>query len=81
MAATFVRPWYVLGEGHWWPLVLVPAYFVAERLPWTREGARRLGLNTLAQVVATLAGAVERPPDGVRVVEVPEIRASPSGTS
>jgi len=24
--ATVVRPWYVLGPGHRWPLVLVPFY-------------------------------------------------------
>lgn len=24
MAATFVRPWYVLGPGHRWPVVLLP---------------------------------------------------------
>lgn len=24
--ATFVRPWYVLGPGHRWPYVILPAY-------------------------------------------------------
>ena len=24
VSATFVRPWYVLGPGHWWPIVLTP---------------------------------------------------------
>jgi uncharacterized protein YbjT (DUF2867 family) len=28
--ATILRPWYVLGPGHWWPYLLLPAYKVAE---------------------------------------------------
>ena len=74
MNATFLRPWYVLGPGHRWPYVLVPVYWLFERLPGTREGARRIGLVTLPQMVAALLRAVENPPDGVRIVEVPDIR-------
>jgi uncharacterized protein YbjT (DUF2867 family) len=74
MNATFLRPWYVLGPGHRWPYLLLPAYWVFERLPGTREAARRVGLVTLAQMVAALVRAVENQPDGVRIVEVPEIR-------
>lgn len=72
--ATIVRPWYVLGPGRRWPLALAPFYWVLQRLPSTRDSALRLGLVTLPQMVATLAGAVERPASGIRVVEVPEIR-------
>ena len=74
MRATFLRPWYVLGPGHRWPYLLVPAYFVFERLPGTRDAARRIGLVTLSQMVTALVRAVEHPPDGVRIVEVPDIR-------
>jgi uncharacterized protein YbjT (DUF2867 family) len=74
MRATFLRPWYVLGPGHRWPYLLVPVYFVVERLPGTRDAARRIGLVTLPQMVAALVRAVESPPDGVRIVEVPDIR-------
>lgn len=73
-AATFLRPWYVLGPGHRWPYFLLPMYALLERLPGTRETARRLGLVTLAQMVAALVRAVEHPPDGVRIVDVPAIR-------
>ena len=73
--ATILRPWYVLGPGHRWPYVLVPAYAVLRRLPATREGAERLGLVTHEQMVAALVRVVEAPPaGGVRIVEVPEIR-------
>ena len=73
-SATILRPWYVLGPGHWWPVALKPMYWLMEMLPGTRESARRLGLVTLAQMVTALADAVDRPGGGVRVVEVPEIR-------
>jgi uncharacterized protein YbjT (DUF2867 family) len=74
MRATFLRPWYVLGPGHRWPYLLVPAYFVFERLPGTRDAARRIGLVTLPQMVAAIVRSIESPPVGVRIVEVPEIR-------
>ncbi|HYK41129.1 MAG TPA: NAD(P)H-binding protein, partial [Thermoanaerobaculia bacterium] len=74
--ATFLRPWYVLGPGHRWPYALLPAYWLLEKLPPTREGARRLGLVTLAQMVAALVHAVENPARGIRIVDVPGIRAA-----
>jgi uncharacterized protein YbjT (DUF2867 family) len=78
LTATVLRPWYVLGPGHRWPAALWPVYAVLRRLPSTREGARRLGLVTLRQMVAALVLAVETPPSPgtIRVVEVPEIAAS-----
>jgi uncharacterized protein YbjT (DUF2867 family) len=72
--ATFVRPWYVLGPGHWWPLVLLPGYLIGELIPSTRESARRLGLVTIGQMVRALVHAVEQPVLGVRILEVPQIR-------
>jgi uncharacterized protein YbjT (DUF2867 family) len=74
MNATFLRPWYVLGPGHRWPYLLFPVYWFFERLPGTREGAQRIGLVTLPQMVAALVSAVENPPDGGRIVEIPDIR-------
>jgi uncharacterized protein YbjT (DUF2867 family) len=78
LAATFVRPWYVLGPGHRWPYALIPMYALFERLPATRDTARRLGLVTLRQMVDALVRAVENPADGVRVMEVEAIRGSGS---
>lgn len=72
---TILRPWYVLGPGHRWPYLLLPAYWVLERLPSTRESARRLGLVTLEQMVGALVHAVEHPPERERIVEVVQIRA------
>jgi uncharacterized protein YbjT (DUF2867 family) len=75
MNATILRPWYVLGPGHWWPYALIPMYKICELITATREGALRLGLVTRQQMVTALARAVENPCTGRRIVEVPEIRA------
>lgn len=76
MNATILRPWYVLGPGHRWPYLLIPMYKLMELFPSTREGATRLGLVTLPQMVGALVEAVETPTAGVRVVEVAQIRAA-----
>ena len=34
--ATILPPWYVLGPGHRWPYALIPFYWLAERIPFTR---------------------------------------------
>ena len=81
MAATFVRPWYVLGPGHRWPYAILPFYWLAERLPMTRASAERLGLVTIRQMVNTLVWAVENVPEGVRIVDVPGIRERGSNRS
>ena len=72
--STIVRPWYVLGPGHRWPYALIPFYALAEMFPATREGARRLGLVTINEMINTLAHAVANPAQGVRIIEAPEIR-------
>jgi uncharacterized protein YbjT (DUF2867 family) len=78
LTATVLRPWYVIGPGHWWPIALMPFYAMASLVPGWREGARRLGLVTLWQMVAALACIVECPPQTgqVRVVDVTAIRAA-----
>jgi uncharacterized protein YbjT (DUF2867 family) len=72
--ATFVRPWYVLGPGRRWPLILVPMYWILGAIPATRESAQRLGLVTREQMISSLAWSVENPAVGVRILDVPAIR-------
>jgi uncharacterized protein YbjT (DUF2867 family) len=74
--ATFLRPWYVLGPGHRWPVLIIPFYWLFEKIPSKREAALRLGLVTLDQMVTALAWAVENPaPAGqARIISVPQIR-------
>lgn len=75
LGTTVLRPWYVIGPGHWWPALLWPGYWLGEHLPGTRDSARRLGLVTIHQMVRALVHAVEQPVDGFRVLDVPAIRA------
>jgi uncharacterized protein YbjT (DUF2867 family) len=72
--ATILRPWYVLGPGRRWPLILLPAYWLLGLVPATRAGARRLGLVTLPQMIAALTWSVEQPASGVCILEVPQIK-------
>jgi uncharacterized protein YbjT (DUF2867 family) len=76
--ATILRPWYVLGPGRWWPLMLAPGYWLAERIPSTRDSARRLGLLRWPQMIAAMADAVDHPPQGIQILEVPDIKCRSS---
>ena len=43
-------------------------------IPSKREAVQRLGLVTLKQMIAGLVDAVENPAQGIKIVEVPDIR-------
>jgi uncharacterized protein YbjT (DUF2867 family) len=84
LTATIVRPWYVLGPGHYWPYVLLPIYKALEAIPSTRESAIRLGLVTRSQMVNTLASAVASAPvasasPGIRILTTADIRSLGTG--
>ena len=77
LKATILRPWYVLGPGHWWPIALLPFYAIAALVPSMRDGARRTGLVTINQIVRALVAAVEAgPPSEARILDVTAIRRS-----
>lgn len=73
---TILRPWYVLGPGHWWPYALKPLYWLASKSTAHRETAARLGLVTIEEMVAALVAAVENPPAELRLVDAAAIRQS-----
>jgi uncharacterized protein YbjT (DUF2867 family) len=74
MPYTVLRPWYVLGPGHRWAYALLPMYWLLGALPSTRDGARRLWMVTLEQMIGALTWAVETAGLESRVIEVPDIR-------
>ncbi len=74
MNATFIRPWYVLGPGHYWAYALKPLYWIAEIIPSKREQAKRMGLVTIEEMLGTLVYAVENRSEGIRIVEVVDIK-------
>jgi uncharacterized protein YbjT (DUF2867 family) len=69
LPATFIRPWYVLGPGHWWPYLLLPVYWIWGLFPSQRDTARRLYPVKLADVVRAIADAVDTPPQDFRIIE------------
>ena len=78
---TVLRPWYVLGPGHYWPFALAPLYGLLERLRPTRAMALRLGLVTIGEMTAALVSSVENPPAAERVLGVPEIALARIGAA
>jgi uncharacterized protein YbjT (DUF2867 family) len=75
LAASILRPWYVLGPSHRWPLVLLPFYALLGKFSATREATRRLALVTIAEMTTALLWTIEHDPTGVRVLSVAEIKA------
>jgi len=75
--ATILRPWYVVGPGHRWPIILTPLYALAACVPRWHPAAERLGLVSLEQMTQALVRAVEKPPaSAIEIVDVPGIRAA-----
>lgn len=75
MKCSFIRPWYVLGPGHWWPLLLKPFYRVARVIPALKEKAEKLDTVTIDQMIASLVHAIDHPPARhCRIYEVSDIQ-------
>ena len=74
LPCTFIRPWYVVGPGHWWPLFLLPFYGIAELVPAWRPKARTFALVTINQLVNTLLATIQSAPQKLRIVEIQQIR-------
>lgn len=71
---TFIRPWYVLGPGHYWPILLLPVYGIAELIPSWKKKARAMGLVTINQMLKTLVSSVKQPPQLISILEIRDIR-------
>ena len=74
MNGTFIRPLYVLGPGHYWPYLILPAFWLFQLIPSKREATLRLKPVTLRQTIRALVQVVENPPAGIRIIEAPEMR-------
>lgn len=72
---TILRPWYVLGPGHWWPVFLLPAYGFAKFVPAWRKKAEQFSTVTMGQMLKALVHIVEAPPpQRQRILEVKHIK-------
>jgi len=73
--ATFIRPWYVVGPGHYWPLLFSPFFKILEWIPSTSQKAKALRLVSLRQMLNTLVHAVKNAPkENVNIIEIESIR-------
>lgn len=71
---SFIRPWYVLGPGHWWPVLLLPVYGIAAFVPSWRNKARSMALVTIRQMLRALILSAEANPLPLRILEIKDIR-------
>ena len=75
LMCSFLRPWYVLGPGHWWPIVLKPFFWLGRFVPGYREAVEKLNTVTIRQMIATLLYAIKHPPvQNPAVYEVNDFR-------
>jgi len=75
LAVTILRPWYVLGPGHWWPLLLLPLFWLARlRSDW-RAKAAAFEPVWIGRMLNALEFAVLHAPEkNPRILEVQDIR-------
>ena len=74
LPATFIRPWYVVGPDHYWPLLFTPLFKILEIIPSTSSKAKLLRLVSLKQMLRALVFAIETPVNKVRTIEIEAIR-------
>lgn len=72
--SSFIRPWYVLGPGHWWPLLLKPLYWLATLIPSKREAAKQLDTVTIRQTINCLLHALKTQPVSNTIYTVENIK-------
>lgn len=75
LKTSIIRPWYIVGPGHYWPLFFLPLFKLLEFIPNTSAKAKSLRLVYLRQMLDALVYAVENPPaEEVRIFEIEHIR-------
>jgi uncharacterized protein YbjT (DUF2867 family) len=71
---SFIRPWYVLGPGHWWPLLLKPVYLILKLFPSTRQTAKNLDTVTIQQIIKAIVDCINNPPNASNIIDVENIK-------
>ncbi|CAN5841374.1 hypothetical protein BH10BAC2_BH10BAC2_50060 [soil metagenome] len=72
--ATFIRPWYVIGPGHYWPLFFLPLFKLLEWIPATSAKAKALRVVYLKQMLNALIDAAENEATNINIVEIDDLR-------
>jgi uncharacterized protein YbjT (DUF2867 family) len=74
LVCTFIRPWYVIGPGHYWPLLLMPAYGIAQLRPQWKQKTKGMELLNINLLLRTLVKAIEAPPPRQRLFEISHMK-------
>ena len=74
LVCTFIRPWYVIGPGHYWPLLLMPAYGIAQLRPQWKQKTKGMELLNINLLLRTLVKAIEAPPQRQRLFEISHMK-------
>jgi nucleoside-diphosphate-sugar epimerase len=72
--SSFTRPWYVLGPGHWWPLLLKPIFTILKLIPSTRATAKNLDTVTIGQIIKAMIDCIKNPPMENNIFDVDSIK-------
>lgn len=75
MKSSFIRPWYVIGPGHYWPYIIMPFFWLLKIVPFTKETAERLDFVKLNQMLDCLVYTVKNPPRNISIYSVKEIKS------
>ena len=74
--AVFIKPWYVLGPGHYWPYLLLPFYWLCMIIPPLSNTAKRLYPVKLKNVLNAIVNSVKNPVKGIISIDTDELRKS-----
>ncbi|MEO8514619.1 MAG: NAD(P)H-binding protein [Ignavibacteria bacterium] len=74
MNAVFIKPWYVLGKGHYWPYFILPIYWLFMIIPPFSKTAKRLYPVKLENVLNAIVYSVENPVEGIIRISTSELR-------
>lgn len=79
LRCTFIRPWYVVGPGHYWPLLFYPVFKLMQVIPATSAAAKALAVVPLKKMLLTLKRVIiSAPPASINIVEVGDINKATS---
>lgn len=71
---TFLRPWYVLGPGHWWPIIFQPLIYLAKLNSFWKRLVEEREFISIRQMIAALTLSVKTTPMYVMVMEIADMK-------
>lgn len=73
--SSFIRPWYVIGPGHYWPYLIMPVFWIFKLLPFTKQTAQRLDFLKLPQMLKCILFSIKNIPQITTAYNVQQIKS------